>query len=194
MLLICAGCGYQACSSCGSNNGELTTITIPLIRGDENGDLRTSLAKKVAHTPGLAYSSKTDTRYRLDVKILEDASETIGFAWDEDPITGEFIKRLYPNEGRRKVKASVSLFDSVTEKAVVSPFTVEGVADFDFVNPTALKNIEFENVQGNKQTVLPFSLGQLDSEEGAKQESFRPLSDTIADQIVRALRRAPLKN
>ncbi len=168
-------------------------ISISQIRGDENGDLRSDLAKHVSHTPGMAYSSKRDARYRLDVKILEDASETIGYAWDEDPITGEFIKRLYPNEGRRKLKASASLYDTVQEKIVVSSFTVEGVSDFDFVNPTALKNIEFIDRNEQKQSVLHYSLGQLDSEEGAKQESFRSISETIAAQIVRVLKHSPLK-
>lgn len=182
-------CGYQSVAY-QLRSKEKAEVSIPLIQGDENGSLRYDLAKQLSQVPGFRYSSDVKAQYRLDVKILQDASETIGYVWDEDPITGAFIKRLYPNEKRHKLKVSVSLFDTVSNKIVVPTFQIEDTVDFDFVNPTALKNIEFKDIQGNRQSVLQYSLGQLDSEEGAKQESFEPLSKSISDQMIQALRRA----
>lgn len=187
-LLI--GCGY--CKPTNQLGDDVAVLAVPLIRGDEDGLLRSDLAKEIAHSSGYSYSS-SDARYRLDVTINSDSKETIGYVWDEEPITGAFIKRLYPNESRRKVKTTVSLYDLLEKKTVIAPFIVEGFADYDFVNPTALKNIEFKDGMDEDHSVLQYSLGQLDSEEGARLESFQPLSASLATQIMEALKRAPVQ-
>ncbi len=189
LATLCHSCGYRTPTNQLGN--ETVVLNIPLIRGDENGYLRADLAKVVSESPGFRYSSSASARYSLEVKIISDSNETIGYTWDQKPITGEFIKRLFPNEGRRKVKAQVSLYDTEKNKNAISPYTIEGFADYDFVNPTAIKNIEFNDAQGDAQSVLQYSLGQLDSEEGARIESFQPLSQTLASYIMEALRRAP---
>ena len=191
IFLFCSGCGYSSPQNQFDN--QVAVVSVPLIRGDESGDLRDSLAKELSELSGYRYSSDSDARYRLDVKILGDTKETIGYVWDEAPITGAFIKRLYPNEGRRKLTVSISLYDTVKKKIVISPFDVEGFSEYDFVNPTALNVVEFIDLAGNVESVLQFSLGQLDSEEGARLESFQPLSQTLASQVAQALIRAPVK-
>ena len=85
------------------------------------------------------------------------------------------------------IKVQVSIYDTQESEYLVSPFKLTAHVDYDFVNPTALKNIEFTDRQGEKRSVLQYSLGQLDSEEGAKIESAQPLNQQIAQKIVRAL-------
>ena len=186
LSLLCAGCGYQV--SKGTLGEGSHTVSLPLIRGDEEGYFRNNLAKELSKSGHFIYSSG-EAHYRLDVAIVEDKKETVGYAWDQAPVTGAFIKRLYPNEGRRKVKVSVSLVDTVKKKAVVPPFFVSVSTDYDFVNPTALQNVQFKDIHGQVQSVLQYSLGQLDSEEGARQETAGPLSQMLATEIVSALLR-----
>lgn len=185
-FLCAACCGYQ-CTSCPVQSTAAMRIAVPLIRGDDSGDLRNALARAVASVPGIVYSSSPDAPYHLQVKIISDANEKIGYVWDEEPLTGAWIKRLYPNEGRRKVKISVALREMKTKKALIEPFELNGWADYDFVNPTALKMIEFTDEAGDQQSVLQYSLGQLDSEEGARSEAYSPIARTLADEVALAL-------
>ena len=187
---LLAGCNYTSPSN--QFGDEVAVMTVPLIRGDEDGYLRIGLAREISQTPGYAYSS-SDGSYRVDVKIVKDSAETIGYAWDEKPITGEFIQRLYPNEARRNVKAMVSVTDIQQNKVVIDPFEVVASTDYDFVNPTALKNIEFTGVDGEGHSVLQYSMGQLDSEEGARGEAFAALANNLSKMIMGALKRAPVK-
>lgn len=187
---LLTGCSYTAPTN--QFGEDVAVMSISLIRGDEDGYLRDDLARQLSRSPGYAYSSSSGP-YRIDVKIDKDSAEKIGYAWDEEPLTGAFIQRLYPNEGRRIVKATVSVTDTQQNKVVIEPFVVTASAEFDFVNPTALKNIEFRDMDGQEHSVLQYSLGQLDSEEGAKAESFQPLASELSKQIMQALKRAPVK-
>lgn len=185
-MFLCWGCGYRSTTSTGSDT---VAVSIPLIANDEDGVLRNELAKAIASTGKYRYTSSQDSRYQLIVSIKGDRAEHIGYVWDEEPITGEILNRLYPSEGRRAISVSVSIKDTDTNKTIVGPFVVNEYVDFDFVNPTALKNIEFTDVAGQSQSVLQFSLGQLDSEEGAKNESYHPAFKELSQKIASVLLR-----
>lgn len=182
---ILSGCGYKVASAC-----EQKLVSVPLIQEDDDGVLRNSLARALSETGKYRYSS-LNAPYELIVKIDKTFVDTIGYEWDVDAATGQIVNRLYPNEGRKTVLALVTLQDSVTKEPVVKPFRVTASANYDFVNPVALKDIEFTDSQGKVQTVLQYSLGQLDSEEGARGEVSIPLFEDLASKIKEVLIRAP---
>lgn len=177
-------CGYRAIGSFKDN--EIVALSIPLISSDEDGRLRDNLAVLVASTRKYKYTS-FNSRYQLLVKIESDETEHIGYMWDRDSIVGERLNKLYPSEGRRSVVAKVIIIDTITNKDLIEPFTVTVNSDFDFVNPTSIKNIEFTDTSQQKQTSLQYSLGQLDSQEGSSVEVAHPLFDKLAEKIIRFL-------
>lgn len=193
MVILCfliTSCGYQKAG------GDLETplvLSIPLIWDDADGKLREHLAKRISSASRFSYTSSSNSRYQLIVKIEKDAADTIGYVWDQASLTGTRINRLYPSEGQRSITAKVHIQDTHSKKKVSEPFTVTVRSEYDFVNPTALQNIQFTDTSGHKQSTLQFSLGQLDSEEGAKIETFIPLFDNLALEITRSLIRIPLK-
>ena len=181
---ILTSCGYHAPGALHKDGP--VALSIPIIPEDDEGILRSSLARLISSTPSFHYQA-SNSRFQLNVVIEKDQSESIGYTWDQDSVTGKIENRLYPSEGRRTVKARVSIYDSEKKEDFISPFTIETSGDYDFVNPTAIKNIEFRDLEGEKRSVLQYSLGQLDSEEGAKIESIHPIFTELAKKIVRAL-------
>jgi len=184
MSIALSSCGYQGVYSLGKD--DLIPVSIPLIYADDNGILRENLAHAISNTGRYFYKS-SNARYQLVVKILNDKTEKVSYIWDQDPISGEILNRLYPSEGRRLIKALVSFKDTELDKCVVEPFEVSTFVDFDFVNPTVLKNIQFQDVFGETQSVLQYSLGQLDSEEGAKSESYYPIYKELTEKIIQGI-------
>ena len=105
--------------------------------------------------------------------------------------TGGEVKRLYPDEGRKTITALVTLQDFKTKQPLIKPFRVTSQTSYDFVNPVAKKDIEFIDLNGIKKSTLQYSLGQLDSEEGARGEASNLLYQDLAFKIAEVLARAP---
>jgi|JI9StandDraft_1071089.scaffolds.fasta_scaffold22057_4 hypothetical protein len=179
IFAILTGCGYHTTLS----KEDPLTISIPLITNDEEGYLRNFLAKELTSSGGFIYTAHT-CRYQLIVEILQDKIDAVGYSWDKTPLEGDREKRLYPSEERRVIQAKVRILDTDTDKDRVPPFLVTSRVQFDFVNPTVLENIEFVDLTGEKMTVLQFSQGQLDSQEGGRDASYKPLYKDLASRIV----------
>lgn len=184
-----SGCGYSLQG--GSPPGKVALVSIPVIKEDDDGILRNCLARAISETGKYKYTSGDATRV-LIIKFENEYVDTIGYEWDVNAATGVELNRLYPDEGRKTVNVLVSLFDSRTNDPVIEPFRVVAQANYDFVNPVALKDIEFSDTKGQRQTTLQYSLGQLDSEEGARSASNITLYQDLAKKISDGLRRAPL--
>ncbi len=188
LVLLLSGCGYRAQGTC--DNTGMAFVAIPLIPEDDDGVLRNALARAISETGRYRYSSESAT-YELLIKFENNYTDTIGYEWDVNAATGAEVKRLYPDEGRKTVVVLVTLQDSKTKEKVLEPFKVSVQANYDFVNPVALKDIEFRDFMGREQTTLQYSLGQLDSEEGARSEVSGPLFQDLANRIAEILVRAP---
>lgn len=157
-------------------------VSIPIIYHDDNGIFRNLLAKEISLSPDFVYKNRSSISLKLT--RVEDEREVFGYMWDRDPISGVRQDRLYPSEERRYLTYKVELIDEATEKEIVPSFTVSTSNHYDFVNPTSLRNIEFTLPDGSEQTVLQFSMGQLDSEEGAQSQSFISDYQSLARHIV----------
>ena len=181
---VLSGCGYHTQNSLVESNG--IAVCVPLIRIDEEGHLRNSLIRELSSTKVFTYSS-SPSRYQLIVEVLNDKIDTIGYMWDREPREESPKGRLYPSEKRRLCEAKIRLVDTESGEDFITPFYLSSHADFDFVNPTALNTIQFTDRESRKQTVLEFSRGQLDSEEGGQSGSFSPLFSDLATRIVAKL-------
>ena len=79
------------------------------------------------------------------------------------------------------------------EEVLLGPCTVSAQSDYDFSNPSSLEDISFIDPKtGKEEMILHYSLGQLDSEEGAKAEALSPIFEELAQKIVALLIRSPL--
>jgi hypothetical protein len=187
LSILLTSCGYQATS--GANNNQ-TVISIPVIHDDDDGVLRNSLAKAISETGKFKYSSEPQDN-QLIVKFVNNYTDTIGYSWDINPATGAAVNRLYPGEGRKSIVANITLKNSKSKDPVLEPFNVTFQATYDYVNPVSKKQIEFKDKAGKTHSTLQYSLGQLDSEEGARLESANPLYQGLAKKIAETLVRAP---
>lgn len=183
-ILSLSSCGYRGVYC---DTAEIAKpVSIALISIDDNGLLRQKLAKGLSAS-GKYYYTSTQSRYQLNVQILTNKTENIGYMWDRKPITGVLLNKLYPSEGRRFITAKVTMKDTHLNENLIKPFEVSTQTDYDFVNPTVLENIQFIDTFGEVKSVLQYSLGQLDSEEGAQTESYEPLYDLLVEKIIRGI-------
>ena len=183
-LALCS-CRYQD-AALNINGSTTITTSIPVIKKDPNGLLRNYLAREMAQTGSLYYKD-SGAKYALKVKIDKDDDSHVSFMWDRDPVTDENLHVYYPSEGMREVVAKVELVDASTGEAVIEPFFIDARTYFDFVNPTVKNSVQFRDALGGDEPILQYSLGQLDSEEGAKAESFDPVYKRLAKKIVSRL-------
>ncbi len=183
LALALVSCGYHTSNSL---QNDCVTLSVPLITIDEEGELRNSLIKELSSTKAFVYSS-SPSRYQLLVDVVEDKVDAIGYMWDRKPQDGKREDRLYPSEKRRFLEVKVRIIDTETNSDLVKPFYLSTRKDFDFVNPTVLGNIEFIDAKSQRQSVLQFSQGQLDSEEGGQHASYSSLFSDLASRIVTKL-------
>ena len=92
-------------------------------------------------------------------------------------------------ENRRTLTAQVSLVDTITEEVIVGPVNVKASTDYDYIDVNSLKTVSFINEQGKREKTITFSLGQLDSIEGAQDAALTPIYRQLAQKITQVLNR-----
>jgi len=158
------------------------TVSIPYIQGDEEALLQARLVEELSST-GIFTCVQNGGNYSLAVKFLSEELERIGFRYDRDNPSGRKEKNLLGVESRRKATIEVSLLDAATQKTVVGPFLVRANVDFDYTDPGSPRDLLF----ANRMPTMQFSLGQLDSSEGAFDDSMRPLTRKLAQEAAQIL-------
>ncbi len=181
---LLTGCGYKTLDSTISR--QFNSISIPYFKGDDQGLLTDAVIKTVSATLPLQYVS-SEGQVILAGEILSDSSENIGFQYDRDPVLETRIDRLVPNEGRREVKVNITLIDRYSDRVLYGPVEVKASSDYDFIDPDSLIDASFIDRLGNRQSSLFFSLGQLDSKEGAHDISLDPLYRKLALKIAEGI-------
>lgn len=177
-------CGYHWEDS-DQLSSHYKTVSIPYLKGDEEGLLTDELVKAIGLSSQFTYAKEGELI--LEGKIVSDQNSNIGWEYDSDPTTGARINRLVPNEGRRELTVRFSLVAARTGKVVYGPIDVSAHVDYDFVNSDSLLDTSFLTPTGGRQSVLFFSLGQLDSMQGAQSSAREPLYQKIATKIVRGI-------
>ncbi len=122
--------------------------------------------------------------YRLEVKIIESHLETTGFRRDKQKIESKIKKNLLAAEARKWMTVEAILYEGDSDRIAYGPYQIEADTDYDYYDGDSLQDLAFINSEGRFTTVLPFSLGQLESTESAQEASLKPLYSKIAQKIV----------
>jgi hypothetical protein len=171
------GCGYHW-----TNHDGQKVISIPYIIGDSDGIFTAELIHQCCRSTNLSVAS--NSRYRLEVKIVQDSVDPLGYRRDPQKIDGKIRKHLTQNEERQTVLVDVSLLDQQNHQPILGPLRLSADVDYDYVDGDSLQDLQFQNVAGDRLIVLPFSLGQLESQEAAHEAAQRPLYQKLSQKIV----------
>ena len=192
-VLICAvcvalsGCGYR--SSCEGTCYK--TISVNYVSGDSTGQLTSALIYAISSN-GIYEYCKQKADLRLEVALVDVAHEQIGYRRNRSP-DGTVRKSIMPTEGRTKMAAFVTLLTE-SGKKVWGPRRIEADADYDYIDQDSLGDLSFVEPNGNRVTVLQFSLGQLESIAGAQEAALPPLYRKLSCAIVDAITNADLNS
>lgn len=179
-FLLLAGCGYHI----GEQRECLreSSLSIPYVEQDIDGQLTDELVKAFSASGVFTYRPSCGA-LELSVKIFEQDNKCLGWRYNRNA-EGKRNKDLICTEGRRHIAAEVTLIDTLNDEILVGPTVVQADLDFDYYEPDSLQDLSFINAAGKRQTSIKFSLGQLDSTEGAYDAAWTPLSRLLAKKIL----------
>ncbi len=180
-LTLVMGCGYRFQDK-RPDDGPVS-ISIPYIKGDVEGQLNTELARILSNDPHFDYV-QNGGMVQLEVVVVSDGDERIGYRYDRDPNSGKRRVNIVGTENRRNLIVDVKLIDAYSQEVLIGPIQVKGRADYDYVDSNSIRDLTFTNSKGLTQTVINFSMGQLDSIEVAHDDAFTPIYRQIAQKIV----------
>lgn len=183
-VLFIAGCGYHFQEGDSAYHAS-RTINVPYVKGDVGGLLTNAIIKELAHSGFYRYVDGGGA-LTLHVEIVGDISNKIGYRYDRKNACCERINNLQPTEARREVTVELSLVEEGSLLEVVKPTLVTGSSEYDFVGTHSLCDLSFIK-DGRRVTVESYSLGQLDSVEGAQDDALIPLYRNLAQKIVEGL-------
>jgi hypothetical protein len=180
LTMLCS-CGYHAVDS-----DMKTTLSIPYVKGDEQGQLTSALIRQLNNSNLYEFVS-SEGDLTLKVAIVDDSNDTIGFRYDRSEISGKIEQNLMETENRHTVIAEVTLLKSLTDEIMLGPVIVSASTDYDFIDVNSLRELAFITPSGRPEKVINFSLGQLDSVEGAQDASLQPVYQQLSQKIISTL-------
>jgi hypothetical protein len=165
----------------------MTSISIPYIQGDGEGELNAELAKALSSS-GMYDYMQNDGELILQASIIADGDNRIGFRFDRKPTSGKLRDNIVGTENRRSMSVQVTLIDAHTQETILGPQIITANADYDYVDSNSIRDLTFTTTHGKPEKVLDFSLGQLDSVEGAHDDTsivlYRQLAQKIVDGLI----------
>lgn len=180
LLILLSSCGYQLNEQ---RSIYATSLTIPYVENDFDGRVTDALIKAFSESGSFTYEPH-DGILELKVKIINNDNRAIDWRYNRLPPEGRRNSDLINIEARRFIDVEVTLIDSLNDDVVLGPVVVQASYDFDFYAPDSIRDVSFINSAGVRQASEQFSLGQLDSVEGAFDDSWHPLSRIIAKKIL----------
>jgi hypothetical protein len=174
-FLLLGGCGYHLLTQ--SSNPH--TVSVPFIDNDTGGELTRALIKKLSQSE--QYRPSGCGRYTLEVSILSNKDENVGFRYDQNR-EGDFLNTVIPAETRTALLVEVSLIDTVKGCLAFGPARLSASHTFDHDWYVSLDRV---NV---------FSLGQVTDYDDAKDGVYHPLTQKLAQKIVDLLDAATISS
>ncbi len=186
MLVLLATGFLTACGYHVKQSKEPATVSIPFVKGDHEGQLVAELARQLSSSGHYTYV-KEGGEHLLQIVIVDDHANRIGFRYDQGEFSGKIKKNLMADENRRQIEADVTLFRADTDQPVFGPVRVSASSDFDYVYVNSLDTLSFINATGQREKVMTFSLGQLDSVEGAQDDALFAIYRALSAKIVESM-------
>ncbi len=181
-LFVLCGCSYHF----QGEEEEVRTISVPYIQGDSEGRLARDLVRGLSGS-GRFECVQTGGEWILEVALVGNSDDRIGYRYDRDATTGKRRTNIIGTENRHTIVAEVKLIDAYTQEVILGPHIVKGLSEYDYVDSNSIRDLTFLNPGGKPESVLDFSLGQLDSIEGAHDDSALVSYQDLVEQIVRGL-------
>jgi len=182
LIVSLASCGYHT-----AQPEDKTTISIPYVKGDEQGELTAEIIRELDQS-GLYEFVRDGGELLLSVNLVGDKNDIIGWKYNRSEKKGKKEDNLMATENRRILCAEITLKQG--DKVVLGPVKVSSSTDYDYIDVNSLKELTFINPHGKREKVLRLSLGQLDSIEGAQDASLNPLYRHLAQKIILTLEKA----
>ena len=182
---LLTSCGYHV-ENDDDESVNVHTLEVPYFQGDKNGLLTDAVIQALVSS-GNFNIVRTGGGLILEGKVVKDENENIGYQYDRDPTSGRRINRLIPNEGRREVSVEIALVNVHTQDIVKGPYVVTVFNDYDYVDSDSLQDTSFITGSGSRSSVLFFSMGQLDSIDGAQSSSLPPIYRRLGIKIAEGL-------
>jgi hypothetical protein len=166
------------------------SISIPYVEGDNQGALTAEIIRQLDQS-GIYDFVRKDGDLVLKVALVADSSGPIGYRYDRKEKSGKVEHNIMATENRRTLTAQVTLSSPATDEVAFGPLNIAASTDYDFVEVDSLKELSFI-YDGKREKVMTFSLGQLDSVEGAQDAALVPIYRQLAQKIVAAIEKQQL--
>lgn len=170
------GCGYHW-----GDSGRERFLTIPFVKGDQDGSLTSELIETFIRETQSEIISENG-RYCLDISIVEENHDIIGFRIDSQVNNSKQQKNIVADEGRKTVAVDVTLFDG--DEVLLGPCRIAACNEYDYIDGDSFQDVTFLDASNQQQTAPTYSLGQLESPEAARSASTPTLYRKLAQKIV----------
>ena len=183
-FFVCTACCYK----CGLKDDFVRrTVDIPYVQGDVDGQLTASLIYQISSSGCFEYK-RGFSDYQLHAEVISLNDDRIGFKRDNIGCKNcKKEKNLMAIENRETIAVRVRLKSASTGKEIWGPKIITADIDYDYFDQDSLKDMSFIDMNGNRQSILFYSLGQLESISSAQDSALRPLFKKLSENIVSAL-------
>jgi hypothetical protein len=168
LLLFFSGCGYHMGQ--GGIAAKYSTISVPYVDGDDDGDFTSALIKELSTTGPLTYW-RTGGDLLLKVSLIDFRDDNIGFRYDRHK-DGKIKNAIIPVETRLEADAEVTLIDTACDKVIMGPLIITADIEFD------------HDYYSSRNAVNVFSLGQLTDYDEAYDAAEPVLNKALSQKIV----------
>lgn len=182
LSLFLTSCGYHW------EPREPLLIEMPFVQSDPEGSLTAAIAKALTSSGLVVLRSESQANYQLKLKLKNPSLDTIGYQHRRNKKNGKPQKSIIASESRYRLCLIGKLICLADEKCVLGPFEIEAEGDFDFLDGDSLQDLVFIDPKGDQQTVLPYSLGQLEPKENAQEAAIKAVYQKLADRLANYLR------
>ena len=187
LATLFSSCGYHFTPT--TYEGEQVSITIPYIQGDPEALLNNELANVFARS-GRFTCVQSGGDLMLQVVILSDANNRVGYRYDRDTVTGARKPNILSIENRRNITTQVTLFDAHSGEVLFGPIPIKASVDYDYVDSGSPDDLSTTTPYGTVSTIR-YSYGQLNTVEGAHDDAspnlYRGISQRIMQSVINKL-------
>jgi hypothetical protein len=187
LLLSLSSCGYKTISS-----EDRVTLSIPYVRGDEEGFLTSAVISEMNRT-GLYDYVSSGGELELKIAIVGGGEEVIGYRYDRSEKKARRQQNLLATENRRHAAAEITLYRASEDEPILGPIVVTASSEFDYIDVSTIRELAFITPSGKREKVIDFSEGQLDSIEGAQDNVLSPLYDDLARKIAAVVQKSYIR-
>jgi len=178
-----SSCGYHFTPS--TYEGESVSISIPYIQGDPEALFNNELAN-VFSSSGRFTCVQSGGDLMLQVVILSDANNRVGYRYDRDTVTGARKPNILSIENRRNLTTQVTLYDAHSGEVLFGPVPIKASVDYDYVDYGSPDDLSTTTPYGTFPTIR-YSYGQLNTVEGAHDDASPNLYRRISQKIVQSV-------